>query len=144
MCGIAGIFNHQSSKKIEQNQLKLLASSMMHRGPDEFGAYLDDSIGLVHSRLSIIDIENGIQPIHNEDKSIWVIFNGEIYNYIELKDDLVKKGHKFYTSTDTEVLIHLYEEKGEDFLNELNGQFAIAIWDSRKGELFLARDRLGI
>lgn len=144
MCGIAGIFNRTSSKKIEPIHLKKLISSIIHRGPDEFGAYLDNSIGLAHARLSIIDINNGIQPIHNEDKSIWVIFNGEIYNYLELKENLVKKGHKFYTSTDTEVLIHLYEEKGEEFLNDLNGQFAFAIWDSKRDELFLARDRLGI
>ena len=144
MCGIAGLFNLSSSKKIEPEQLQNMISVIRHRGPDQLGAYLDNSIGLVHSRLSIIGLADGVQPIHNEDKTIWVIFNGEIYNYPELKIDLVNKGHKFYTSTDTEVLVHLYEEKGTKFLNDLNGQFAFAIWDSKKEELFLARDRLGI
>lgn len=144
MCGIAGLLNLSSTKNIEPEQLQNMISVIRHRGPDQLGAYLDNSVGLAHSRLSIIGLTDGVQPIHNEDKTVWVIFNGEIYNYPELKNDLVKKGHKFYTSTDTEVLVHLYEEKGTEFLNDLNGQFAFAIWDSKKKELFLARDRLGI
>jgi len=144
MCGIAGILNLSSSKRINKKQLKELISVIRHRGPDELGAYIDDNIGLVHSRLSIIDLEGGTQPVHNEDKTLWIIFNGEIYNYKELRSDLIKKGHKFYTTTDTEVIIHLYEVYGFDFLNYLNGQFAFAIWDSKINELFLARDRLGI
>ncbi len=115
-----------------------------YRGPDEFGFYLDSEIGLAHSRLSIIDLSGGKQPVHNEDKSVWVVFNGEIFNYIELREELISRGHVFYTHSDTEVLVHLYEEKGADFLPQLNGQFAIAIWDKRKEALFLARDRLGI
>lgn len=144
MCGIAGLFNIAATKKIEIEHLEEMISVIRHRGPDQLGCYLDNSIGLAHSRLSIIGLEDGVQPIHNEDQSIWIIFNGEIYNYPELRSDLIKKGHRFYTSTDTEVLIHLYEDKGISFLNELNGQFAFAIWDTKKKELFLARDRLGI
>ena len=144
MCGISGILNLKEPKNIEITQLKEMISVLDHRGPDEVGAYRDNWAGLVHSRLSIIGIEGGVQPIHNEDKSLWIIFNGEIFNYPELKENLIKRGHQFYTSTDTEVIIHLYEEKGIDFLQELNGQFAFAIWDSKKREMFLARDRIGI
>lgn len=118
--------------------------SIRHRGPDSFGIYTDKYAGLGSARLSIIDLKTGDQPIHNEDKSIWVVLNGEIFNYPELKNDLIKKGHSFYTSTDTEVLIHLYEEYGTDFFRLLNGQFAFAIWDHNKESLLLARDRVGI
>jgi len=144
MCGISGILNLKEPKKIEIPQLKELISVLKHRGPDEAGAYVDNWAGLVHSRLSIIGIEGGVQPIHNEDKSLWIIFNGEIFNYPELKDNLIKQGHQFYTTTDTEVLLHLYEEKGIDFLQELNGQFAFALWNSKKKEMILGRDRIGI
>jgi len=144
MCGISGILNLKTPQTIEITQLKEMISVLDHRGPDEVGAYRDNWAGLVHSRLSIIGIEGGVQPIHNEDKSLWIIFNGEIFNYPELKENLVKHGHQFYTATDTEVIIHLYEEKGIDFLKELNGQFSFAIWDSRKKEMILARDRVGI
>lgn len=144
MCGIAGILNLKNKSNINSEDLKNLIYPLKHRGPDEFGAYIDNSIGLVHSRLSIIDLEGGTQPIHNKNKTLWIVYNGEVYNYPELKSDLIKKGHKFYTSTDTEVVLHLYEEKGIDCLKELNGQFAFAVWDTRKKELFLARDRLGI
>ncbi|MFH1718751.1 MAG: asparagine synthase (glutamine-hydrolyzing), partial [Planctomycetota bacterium] len=115
-----------------------------HRGPDESGIYLDDRVGLGHARLSIIDLSSGVQPIHNEDKSMWIVYNGEIFNYLELKQNLLQKGHRFYTTSDTEVLLHLYEEEGPDCLAKLNGQFALAIWDAKKKELFLARDRVGI
>jgi asparagine synthase (glutamine-hydrolysing) len=115
-----------------------------HRGPDEAGLYIDNKIGLGHARLSIIDLASGQQPLHNEDRSIWVVFNGEIFNYIELRTELESAGHTFHTDSDTETIVHAYEEYGRDCLGRFNGQFAFAIWDSRKRELFLARDRLGI
>jgi len=144
MCGICGTLNLTKQHNIDTNQLKRMVTIMRHRGPDEFGIYRDKDIGLGHARLSIIDLKGGQQPMHNEDKSIWIVFNGEIFNYIELREDLVKKGHKFYTKSDTEVLIHLYEEKGADMFTQLNGQFAFAIWDLKNKRLLLARDRVGI
>lgn len=117
---------------------------LCHRGPDEAGIYLDDRVGLGHVRLSIIDLSSGVQPIHNEDKSLWIVYNGEVFNYVELRRDLERKSHRFYTSSDTEVVLHLYEEQGPDCLTQLNGQFAMAIWDAKKKELFLSRDRIGI
>ncbi len=144
MCGIAGVLHLKNPKPIILDDLKKTISILRHRGPDEVGIYIDDQVGLTHLRLSIIGIKGGAQPIHNEDQSLWITFNGEIFNYPELKDDLLKAGHKFYTNTDTEVILHLYEEKGIDFLNYLNGQFSFAIWNSKTNELLLARDRLGI
>ncbi|MFH0827743.1 MAG: asparagine synthase (glutamine-hydrolyzing) [Candidatus Omnitrophota bacterium] len=144
MCGISGIYNLAKGQKIQTDTLKRMIALLDYRGPDEFGFYLDSEIGLAHSRLSIIDLFGGKQPVYNEDKSVWVVFNGEIFNYIELRKELISRDHVFYTRSDTEVLVQLYEEKGVDFLQQLNGQFAIAIWDKRKEALFLARDRLGI
>ncbi|NQT24764.1 asparagine synthase (glutamine-hydrolyzing) [candidate division KSB1 bacterium] len=144
MCGIAGIFNFQSSQSISLTLLKRMMNALHHRGPDEKGIYLDDRVGLVNDRLSIIDLSSGTQPIHNEDQTLWIVYNGEVFNYPELRVDLKKRGHRFYTQTDTEVILHLYEEKGADCLNELNGQFVFAIWDTKKQNLFLARDRVGI
>jgi len=144
MCGICGIYNLSKEKRTDMDLLKQMTHILRHRGPDEFGFYDDDRIGLGHSRLSIIDLAQGKQPIHNENKSIWITFNGEIFNYLELREELVKKGHQFYTHSDTEVIIHLYEEKGIDCIRELNGQFAFAIWDKKQGRLLLARDRVGV
>ena len=144
MCGIAGYFNLQAPTEGSLRLLERMIWSLRHRGPDGFGFFQDEQVGLAHARLSIIDLEGGWQPICNEDKSIWVIFNGEIFNYIELREQLVRQGHRFTTSSDTEVLVHLYEEKGADFVKELNGQFAIALYDTRKQSLLLARDRMGI
>ena len=144
MCGIAGIFNRKSKRGVETPVLHNMVNSLFHRGPDEDGFYIKDNIGLGQRRLSIIDLSTGTQPIFNEKKDICVVFNGEIYNYIELRDDLGKKGHRFYTSGDTEVIVHLYEEYGNDFLRFLNGQFAIALWDEKNNKLLLARDRVGI
>ncbi len=144
MCGIGGILHLKSPGTVDVEQLKKMTFAIRHRGPDEFGAYVDDWIGLGHARLSIIDLSGGTQPISNEDESLWIIFNGEIFNYPELRQELKNKGHHFKTLSDTEIIIHLYEEKGADALNDLNGQFAIAIWDVNKQELFLARDRVGI
>lgn len=117
---------------------------MVHRGPDDAGFYLKDNIGFSFRRLSIIDLNTGNQPIHNEDKKVWVVFNGEIYNYVELKKELEEQGHSFYTRSDTEVIVHLYEEYGKDFPQHLNGMYAIALWDENKHSLLLLRDRAGI
>ncbi|MFH0906938.1 MAG: asparagine synthase (glutamine-hydrolyzing) [bacterium] len=138
MCGITGYFGQNN-----QDALRKMTDSLKHRGPDDKGFYFDDKIGLGFRRLSIIDLNTGNQPMSNEDNNVWLVFNGEIYNFRELREDLIKKGHKFNTKSDTETIIHLYEEKGEDFLKELNGMFALAIWDSRKKKLILARDRMG-
>jgi asparagine synthase (glutamine-hydrolysing) len=115
-----------------------------HRGPDARGIHVSGSVGLAHARLSIIDVDGGHQPMHNEDKTVWITFNGEIFNYVELREELLRKGHRFQSQSDTEVIIHLYEEKGEDCVHDLNGQWAFAIWDSRRDRLFLSRDRLGV
>ncbi len=144
MCGIAGCFNIGSAPPIENRQLERMIHPLTHRGPDGFGFFCNGQVGLAHARLSIIDLEGGWQPIHNEDKSLWVIFNGEIFNYPELKKDLQARGHRFYTDSDTEVIVHLFEEKGEKCLDELNGQFALAIYNEKERSLFLARDRVGI
>lgn len=138
MCGIAGI-NFE-----DVNLVKQMCKVITHRGPDDEGYYSDKDITLGHKRLSIIDLQTGKQPIYNEDKSIVIVYNGEIYNYRELQEVLETKGHRFYTASDTEVIIHAYEEYGYDCVNLFNGMFAFAIWDSNKKELFLARDRTGI
>lgn len=144
MCGIAGVFAISTDRHPERSVLERMIYAVRHRGPDGFGFYISERAGLAHARLSIIDLEGGWQPLSNEDKSLWIIFNGEIYNYPELRVDLEKRGHVFATHSDTEVIVHLFEEKGPQCLDELNGQFAIAIYDVRKQELFLARDRLGV
>lgn len=144
MCGIAGYFNIQAPPEGSLRRLELMIWSLRHRGPDGFGFFQDALTGFAHARLSIIDLEGGWQPICNEDRTVWVIFNGEIFNYIELREQLVGRGHQFATNSDTEVLVHLYEEKGANFVRELNGQFAIALYDTRKQSILLARDRLGI
>lgn len=143
MCGIAGKINFYGDP-VESDLLENMIGEIRHRGPDESGFFRDRNIGLAHARLSIIDIEGGTQPIPNEDKSLWIVFNGEIYNYIELRDVLIQKGHRFSTLSDTEVILHLYEEKGESCVDELNGQWAFAIWDAKKDRVFLSRDRMGI
>jgi asparagine synthase (glutamine-hydrolysing) len=144
VCGIAGIMNMAAKEPPGQALITSMISPLRHRGPDESGIYLDEQIALGHLRLSIIAIGGGTQPICNENGKLWIIYNGEAFNYIELKDELIKKGHLFATDTDTEVLLHLYEEYGTGCLNMINGQFSLAIWDSDKRELFLARDRVGI
>lgn len=144
MCGIAGITNLTGNREISITTIKNMAAVLRHRGPDGFGFYLDDKIGLAHARLSIIDLEGGAQPIYNENKSLCIVFNGEIFNFIELRDFLIDKGHSFSTRSDTEVIIHLYEEYGTECLKHLNGQFAFALWDKERESLFLARDRVGI
>lgn len=143
MCGIAGILAGEGGP-INRASLKGMTQALLHRGPDEEGFYQDEEVGLGHRRLSIIDVTGGQQPMHNEDRSVWVVFNGEIFNYVELRRELIKKGHGFYSQSDTEVLVHLYEEHGADFVDHLNGQFSIALWDVRNRKLILARDRVGI
>jgi asparagine synthase (glutamine-hydrolysing) len=144
MCAIAGILDVKQGRRPRVEEMAMMLGAQHHRGPDGSGIYMDDRVVLGHNRLSIIGLSDGAQPIHNEDKTLWITFNGEIFNYLELKRDLSNRGHRFYTSTDTEVLIHLFEEKGEKCLDSLNGQFAFALWDKKKNELFLARDRLGL
>jgi len=144
MCGIAGILNLEEPNPVGLRRLNRMASVMHHRGPDETGIYVDDWVGLSHARLSIIDLSSGTQPIHNEDKTMWIIFNGEIFNYPELRTELEKDGHQFYTTSDTEVILHLFESEGPKCVDKLNGQFALAIWNSAERELFIARDRVGI
>lgn len=141
MCGIAGICNPGRSP---EDLITRMVGALNHRGPDESGIYIDDSMAMGHARLSIIGLSDGIQPIGNEDGSLWIVYNGEVFNFPELRSLLLKKGHVFKTTTDTEVLLHLYEEYGRDCLSLVNGQFAFAIWDADKKELFMARDRVGI
>lgn len=142
MCGIAGYLN-LNGEKAEIEIIEKMCSSIAHRGPDEQGIFVEKNVGFGMRRLSIIDIVSGQQPIHNEDKRFWIIFNGEIYNFKEIRSDLERKGHRFKTNSDTEVIIHLYEDIGHQCLEKLEGMFAIAIWDSVSEALFLARDRMG-
>lgn len=148
MCGIVGSLNIKNQINYGKEHLYAMLGAIRHRGPDEFGTYIyqnDTSrIALGSARLSIIDLKSGQQPISNETKTIWIVFNGEIYNHIELREHVISQGHHVSTLTDTEIIIHLYEEYGYDCLNYLNGQFVFAIWDEKKQLLFIARDRLGI
>lgn len=144
MCAIAGILDRGGLGRTDPGELAAMVSQLRHRGPDGTGFYRDDWVGLGHARLSIIDLATGDQPIHNEDRTIQVVFNGEIFNYRELRTRLQAEGHQFYTASDTEVIVHLYESHGVDFVQQLNGQFAIALWDSRQQRLLLVRDRVGI
>lgn len=144
MCGISGFYNYNSSLDNKTNTLRHMLTRIKHRGPDESGVYVSDKIALGSVRLSIIDLTSGTMPLSNSNDTLWIVFNGEIFNYIELREELISKNYKFKTHSDTEVIIHLYEEYGPDFVNKLNGQFAIAIWNKIKQELFLARDRVGI
>ncbi len=143
MCGIAGRLNFDREQWVDPYQLRAMCDIMRHRGPDDEGRYCEGAIGLGIRRLNIIDLDTGQQPIWNEDGSVVVVYNGEIYNYRELRRDLLARGHRFRTQSDTEVIVHLYEEHGEDFLQALNGMFAIALWDCRTETLILARDRFG-
>src|SRR5689334_15923333 len=142
MCGIAG-YVAEPGRTFSSSLLRSMCDSIAHPGPDASGYLHDGPAALGHRRLSIIDLSGGAQPLGNEDGSVQVIFNGEIYNFLDLREDLVKKGHQFQTHSDTEVLVHLYEEVGERLPEYLNGMFAFAIWDKRKQELFLARDPFG-
>src|SRR3989339_142658 len=145
MCGIAGFV--QSNRQFDKGSLEQMLQLLKHRGPDAQGTHVDErsQVYLGHRRLSIIDLSPlGNQPMHNEDQSVSVVFNGEIYNYQELKKDLVQKGHQFRSNTDTEVIIHAWEEYGEQSFQKFNGMFAIVLWDVKKQQLVFVRDRIGI
>lgn len=142
MCGITG-FVDSGGGSVDRSVLERMNHAIAHRGPDDDGFYTGNNIGLAMRRLSIIDVAGGQQPIHNADKTKWIVFNGEIYNYQALRDDLEKRGHRFYTKSDTEAVVHLYDEFGPDCLAHLRGMFAFAIWDESEQSLFLARDRVG-
>jgi len=144
MCGICGVFDLKDRSGIDVSVIKRMTSTLIHRGPDGENHFVDGNLGLGFTRLSIIDLEGGMQPIFNEDRTVVLVCNGEIFNYIELREDLLKRGHRFKTRTDVEVLVHLYEEYGTEFLNDLNGQFAFAIFDYKARRLFCARDHFGV
>jgi asparagine synthase (glutamine-hydrolysing) len=143
VCGIAGIVSSEPGAVIDAATIQRMCQTIIHRGPDDEGIYAQGPAGLGMRRLSIIDLAGGHQPIHNEDKTIWVVFNGEIYNFPELRPELEKAGHRFYTNSDTEVIVHLYEEFGADCVKKLRGMFAFAVYDEHRRNLLLARDRLG-
>src|SRR4051812_45460128 len=142
MCGICGYFGEGIPPS--DDMLERMNNTLVRRGPDEGGSYRALGVGLAMRRLSIIDLAGGRQPIHNEDSTVWVVFNGEIYNYRELRTTLQQRGHRFETNSDTEVLVHLYEEHGEGLVHHLRGMFAFALWDARHDRGLLVRDRLGI
>jgi asparagine synthase (glutamine-hydrolysing) len=146
MCGICGIVTFSSDGYVDERVLKNMNDALVHRGPDDEGYFIDPShrVGMAMRRLSIIDLVTGQQPISNEDGSVWIIFNGEIYNHLEIRHKLEQKGHSFSTQSDTEAIVHAYEEYGVHCVDHLNGMFAFAIWDANKQRLLLARDRLGI
>jgi asparagine synthase (glutamine-hydrolysing) len=144
MCGICGIFFSDRDWHVKGDVLAGMNRRIVHRGPDDEGFFVEENIGLAMRRLSIIDVKSGHQPLANENRDVWIVFNGEIYNHVELRAGLEAKGHRYGTRSDTETIVHLYEEYGRDCVKHLRGMFAFAIWDRRKRELFAARDRLGI
>src|SRR5689334_19164971 len=143
MCGISGIFQFDSRLPLPRAAVQRMNDSLRHRGPDDDGIYIGPGIALGHRRLSVIDVSGGRQPIFNESNDVCVILNGEIYNYPSLREDLLLRGHRFSTISDTEAIVHLYEEYGEGCFTKLNGMFAIALWDLKNRKLLLARDRVG-
>ena len=144
MCGIAGQFCLDGGEP-DRELLTRMSEQLIHRGPDGVGTEIRGCMGLVHRRLAIIDLsDDGLQPMTNEDKTLWLVFNGEIYNYIELREELIKKGHRFHSQSDTEVILHAYEEWGTGCLQRFNGMWAFALWDEKSQQLFCARDRFGI
>ena len=144
MCGICGIFYPDARQGVDRGALVHMNEQIVHRGPDDDGFFVEGNIGLAMRRLSIIDIQTGSQPITNEDQNVWIVYNGEIYNHGELRADLESHGHRYRTKSDTETIVHLYEEYGRDCVQHLRGMFAFALWDRRARRLFVARDRLGI
>lgn len=145
MCGIAGIVTlSPEAGPPGRGELARMTAALQHRGPDEAGVYRDERAGLAHTRLSIIDLSTGQQPLSNEDGSLWIVFNGEVFDYLELREALVARGHTFKTRSDTEVIVHAYEEWGDDAFARMNGQWAVALWDARRRKLVLARDRVGV
>src|SRR5947199_5659096 len=144
MCGIAGQFNFQRREPVERETIVRMARSIAHRGPDDDGYFFDGPVGLGFRRLSIIDLKGCHQPMSDAEETVWVIFNGEIYNFKELRAELEGRSHRFLTQSDTEVIIHGYKEWGTDVFNHLNGMFGLAIWDVRNQRLVVARDAMGI
>src|SRR6476469_1864597 len=147
MCGIAGFIDLSTATPAfaaDEDRVRAMCAPIRHRGPDDEGTFVDGGVGIGMRRLSIIDLSTGHQPIHNEDRTIWVVFNGEIYNYRHLRRELEAAGHVFYTASDTETIVHAYEEWGESSFNKLRGMFGIALWDRTRKTLILARDRAGI
>jgi len=144
MCGIVGVYYFDKNRKVEVSHIKLMTDEIVHRGPDDEGWFVQDNLGLGLRRLSIIDLAGGHQPIFNEDATKVIVFNGEVYNFIDYKSFLIQKGHQLKTHTDTEVVLHLYEEYGLNFFEKLNGMYGLAIWDDRCKTLLIARDRIGI
>ena len=145
MCGIAGcLVTDSQSPPPSLELLERMAAALHHRGPDECGLYRDHLLGLAHTRLAVIDLTTGQQPLSNEDGSLWIVMNGEIFNYVELRRELMTLGHRFRTRSDTEVAVHAWEAWGEDAFNRFNGQWAIALWDAARRTLVLSRDRLGV
>src|ERR1700751_3391247 len=143
MCGIAGIVDTTSGAHVDELTVHRMCEKIVHRGPDDEGLLARQNTGLGMRRLSIIDLAGGHQPIFNEDRSAWIVFNGEIYNFPELRPELEAKGHRFATHTDTETIVHLYEDFGADCVQKLRGMFAFALWDEKRQKLLIARDRLG-
>ncbi len=144
MCGITGVFDLTGERPVDRERLARINDMLLHRGPDEAGLHMEAGLGLGHRRLSIIDIASGQQPLANEDGTVWVVFNGEIYNFVDLIPELTRLGHRFRTRSDTEVIVHAWEQWGEDCVRHFRGMFAFALWDRRQGVFFLARDRLGV
>src|SRR5512141_3017545 len=144
MCGIVGIMDVSAARAIDRSLVARMNEMQHHRGPDEGGLHVEPGLGLGHRRLSIIDLSTGQQPLWNEDGSVVVIYNGEIYNYRELIPELTRLGHVFRTRSDTEVIVHAWEQWGEDCVTRFRGMFAFALWDRNRETLFLARDRLGV
>src|SRR6058998_4264113 len=144
MCGIVGIVKLNPLETVDEECLKRMRDVLQHRGPDDKGLVIDGPVGLGHRRLAIVDVRGGHQPMANEDGTVWIVFNGEIYNHAELRPRLEACGHRYRTRSDTETILHLYEEEGERCVERLRGMFAFAVWDRTRGRLLLARDRLGI
>ena len=144
MCGICGQFNFSGRQPVDRRELEAMTHTLIHRGPDDEGYYISGPLGFGFRRLSIIDLAGGHQPMSDREESVWVVFNGEIYNFPELRPELERYGHVFRTNSDTEVIIHGYKQWGDEVLNRLNGMFGLAIWDARQQRLILARDPFGI
>jgi asparagine synthase (glutamine-hydrolysing) len=144
MCGICGSISFGEARPPDRAELERMCGIMYHRGPDDEGYFLDGNAGLGMRRLSIIDLETGRQPVTNESGTLWLVFNGEIYNYRELRSRLLERGHRFASQSDSEVIVHAYEEYGDRCVDHFNGMFAFAIWDTTRRRLLLARDRIGI
>src|SRR6266481_238563 len=144
MCGIVGIVQYDPRARVEETRVARMRDVLYHRGPDGAGLFVENNVGLGHRRLAIVDVAGGHQPMANEDESIWITYNGEIYNHASLRPGLEARGHHYRTRSDTETSIHLYEEEQERCVERLQGMFAFALWDRARKRLLLARDRLGI